>query len=184
MFFTEKKVLVGFCLVSLFTLLSQSVTLAEWIPGGVSFVEASNTQSVGDLSAGEQLGDNRWEYRNPSPDLVQELESEQSLQPQTENSPDICWGCDGPWFTVPGYSDGIIETDPESGSKIIDQKNLEIDNELPAEIRRWVENSRDEFGGQSRLYDGKLYLLVTYGEKRTGASGAGGDVGFRIARTP
>ncbi len=38
----------------------------------------------------------------------------------------------------------------------------------PAEIEEWIENSRETFGGQTRLYNDELYILVTYGEKPTG----------------
>jgi len=39
---------------------------------------------------------------------------------------------------------------------------------LPAEIRNWVDNSRQIMLGQSRLFGNYLYILVTYGEKPTG----------------
>jgi len=42
------------------------------------------------------------------------------------------------------------------------------DREWPAEIEEWIENSRETFGGQTRIYEDKLYILVTYGERPTG----------------
>lgn len=39
---------------------------------------------------------------------------------------------------------------------------------LPEEISAWVEDSLTLFLGQTRIHNGKLYLLVTYGEKPTG----------------
>jgi len=42
------------------------------------------------------------------------------------------------------------------------------EDELPEEISAWVEGSLTLFLGQARVYNDKLYLLVTYGEKPTG----------------
>lgn len=42
------------------------------------------------------------------------------------------------------------------------------DEELPKEIKAWIESSRDQFGGRARVHDGLLYILITYGEKPTG----------------
>ncbi len=42
------------------------------------------------------------------------------------------------------------------------------EEELPEEIKAWIEDSRDTFGGRSRIHNGLLYILVTYGEKPTG----------------
>ncbi len=42
------------------------------------------------------------------------------------------------------------------------------EEELPEEIKAWIEDSRDAFGGRTRIHNGFLYILVTYGEKPTG----------------
>lgn len=40
--------------------------------------------------------------------------------------------------------------------------------ELPDEIKAWIDDSRDTFGGRSLIHEGLHYILVTYGEKPTG----------------
>lgn len=56
--------------------------------------------------------------------------------------------------------------DPAEPGKPV--KTEDPQGRLPPEIEAWVENSLDMFLGQSFEYKGKLYLLVTYGEKPTG----------------
>jgi len=43
-----------------------------------------------------------------------------------------------------------------------------LPDQLPAEIEEWIEDSRQEFAGQTYELEGVLYLLVTYGERPTG----------------
>ncbi len=44
----------------------------------------------------------------------------------------------------------------------------DTERELPPAISAWLEESLPLFMGQSYSYEGKLYILVTYGEKPTG----------------
>jgi hypothetical protein len=44
----------------------------------------------------------------------------------------------------------------------------QVENNLPPEIEAWLEDSLMLFLGQARSYEGKLYLLATYGEQMTG----------------
>ena len=44
----------------------------------------------------------------------------------------------------------------------------EVDEGLPDEIKEWVEYSRNMFLAQARNYEDTTYLLVTYGEQKTG----------------
>jgi hypothetical protein len=46
--------------------------------------------------------------------------------------------------------------------------NKPNDLRLPDKIQEWVENSLSIFLGQTYQYDGKLYILATYGAKPTG----------------
>ncbi len=57
--------------------------------------------------------------------------------------------------------------EPEETKEVLTPQKPDED-ELPEEIRQWVEDSRDEFGGRVRVDNGLLYILVTYGEKPTG----------------
>jgi len=43
-----------------------------------------------------------------------------------------------------------------------------LPDELPSEIQAWIDASLEEFGAQTKVYEGVLYMLVTYGEKPTG----------------
>ena len=43
-----------------------------------------------------------------------------------------------------------------------------LPDQLPAEVEELIEDSRQEFAGQTYELEGVLYLLVTYGEKPTG----------------
>ncbi len=43
-----------------------------------------------------------------------------------------------------------------------------LPDQLPAEVEEWIEDSRQEFAGQTYELEGVLYLLVTYGERPTG----------------
>ncbi len=58
----------------------------------------------------------------------------------------------------------------ENGEETVEPvEPIEIkEEEIPEEIRAWIEDSRDQFGGRARVHNGLLYILVTYGEKPTG----------------
>jgi len=43
-----------------------------------------------------------------------------------------------------------------------------LPDELPAEVQAWIDAAINDFGGQTLVHEGILYLLVTYGEKPTG----------------
>lgn len=57
--------------------------------------------------------------------------------------------------------------EPEETREVVTPLEPE-EEELPEEIKEWIEDSRDKFGGRSRVHNGLLYILVTYGEKPTG----------------
>ncbi len=57
--------------------------------------------------------------------------------------------------------------EPEETEEVVTPLEPE-EEELPEEIRQWIEDSRDKFGGRVRVHNGLLYILVTYGEKPTG----------------
>lgn len=59
-----------------------------------------------------------------------------------------------------------LPADPDN-DVIPDDQDLREDD-LPEEIKAWQEDSLTLFLGQARVQNGKLYLLVTYGEKTTG----------------
>ena len=54
------------------------------------------------------------------------------------------------------------EPDNDEGVEVI------MPDQLPAEVEEWIEDSRQEFAGQTYELEGVLYLLVTYGERPTG----------------
>jgi hypothetical protein len=43
-----------------------------------------------------------------------------------------------------------------------------LPDELPAEVQAWIDAAVNDFGSQTLVHEGILYLLVTYGEKPTG----------------
>ncbi len=47
-------------------------------------------------------------------------------------------------------------------------EEITLPDELPAEVQAWIDAATDDFGGQTFIHEGVLYLLVTYGEKPTG----------------
>ncbi len=59
-----------------------------------------------------------------------------------------------------------LPADPDN-DVIPDDQDLR-EEVLPEEIKAWQEGSLTLFLGQARVHNGKLYLLVTYGEKPTG----------------
>ncbi len=61
---------------------------------------------------------------------------------------------------------GCAEVEEEG--KVVTPLDPEEKEELPEEIKSWIEDSRDEFGGRVRVHNDLLYILVTYGEKPTG----------------
>ncbi len=57
----------------------------------------------------------------------------------------------------------------ETGEPVGEEKTFQrIDGDYPGEVEEWVEASRLELGGRTLVHDGRLYLLVTYGEQMTG----------------
>ncbi len=68
--------------------------------------------------------------------------------------------------------DTTVDRDNGVDNEIDDDKdmgdNKGTDQQLPAEIQAWVEQSRQIFLRQMRVFDGKAYILVTYGERPTG----------------
>ncbi len=62
------------------------------------------------------------------------------------------------------YGCGEVEEEGE----VVTPLDPEEREELPEEIKAWIEDSRDKFGGRARVHNGLLYILVTYGEKPTG----------------
>ncbi len=57
--------------------------------------------------------------------------------------------------------------EPEETKEVVTPLEPE-EEDLPEEIREWIEDSRDKFGGRVRVHNDLLYILVTYGEKPTG----------------
>jgi hypothetical protein len=58
---------------------------------------------------------------------------------------------------------------PVDQDNVVNPEDQDLQEDvLPEEISTWVEESLMLFLGQARVYNDKLYLLVTYGEKPTG----------------
>jgi len=66
----------------------------------------------------------------------------------------IAFGCADP-----------AENEEETGEII---EPIEPGEELPEEIEAWVEESKFDFGGYSKIYEDQRYILVAYGERPTG----------------
>lgn len=68
-------------------------------------------------------------------------------------------------FFVYGCGDPVSADEPaEPGEEI----EVTLPDELPAEVQAWVDGAQDRFGAQTKIHEGLLYMLVTYGEKPTG----------------
>lgn len=59
------------------------------------------------------------------------------------------------------------ETDETEGQDEADVDSSTAD-QLPEDIQAWIESSKQYLQGQTKSVNGKLYILVTYGEKPTG----------------
>ncbi len=57
---------------------------------------------------------------------------------------------------------GLIDDFPASNIIGLDFYRHDVD-ELPGEVKEWLENSRENFKGQTYQYNNMLYILVTYG---------------------
>lgn len=57
---------------------------------------------------------------------------------------------------------------PPSNKKGVELYSHPEYEDLPHEIKNWVENSKQIFVGQTLQHNGKLYVLVTYGRRATG----------------
>ena len=71
-----------------------------------------------------------------------------------------------PKIEEPDIQEPIRELVPQEGESIaFDRPDY---SQIPENIRNWLENSSRIFLGQQKEYEGKTYILVTFGEKKTG----------------
>lgn len=70
------------------------------------------------------------------------------------------WGSDLWEQAFPGDENG-----KDNYNAVYDVENL---SRIPAEVKAWVENSRDVFLGHFKEHEGTTYILVTYGIRPTG----------------
>ncbi len=70
-----------------------------------------------------------------------------------------------PEFEGPEETPGEDGEEQTGNDEIIDPADPD---QFPADIKAWIELSREKFQAQTRKDNGLLYILVTYGEKPTG----------------